>query len=280
MIIRLLARLVVVSSCLAPMRSTPVVAQELPADDQNAAARLAESPRHGEWVWYPAGGGDSVSAWVVYPERDDTAPVVLVVHEIYGLTAWIRGIADQLAAAGFIAIAPDFLSGKGPGGAGSDAFDRQEAVRAIRGLDRGEIVRRLDASADYAMSQPSARDAFSVIGFCWGGSTSFLYATQQPRLRGAVVYYGSSPDTGYERIAADVLGLYGGDDARVNATIPRAREAMARLNKRYETHVYDGAGHGFLRAQDGRAGANLEATRRAWPRTVAFLRAALGERGR
>lgn len=275
--IRLLARFAIASSCLAGVGGSTVMAQELPADDDHSAARLAESTRHGEWVWYQAGSGDSVSAWVVYPERADTAPVVIVVHEIYGLTDWIQGIADQLAAAGFIAIAPDFLSGKGPGGAGSDAFDRQEAVRAIRGLDQGEIARRLDAAAEFATTRPAARDAFAVIGFCWGGSTSFRYATQQPRLRGAVVYYGSSPDAGYESIYADVLGLYGGDDARVNATIPRARDAMGRLNKRYETHVFDGAGHGFLRAQDGREGANMEATRQAWPRTVAFLRGVLGD---
>ncbi len=251
--------------------------QELPAGADGVLERLEQSPRHGEWVRYEAGSGDSVSAWVVYPERPDRAPVVVVIHEIFGLTDWIRGVVDQLAAEGFVAVAPDLLSGKGPGGGGTESFGTRDVRRAIRDLPREEIERRLNAAAQYATGLPSARDAFAVIGFCWGGSTSFWYATRQPTLRGAVVYYGSSPETGYERVQAAVLGLYGGDDARVNATIPRAREAMDRLNKRYETHISDGAGHGFLRAQDGRDGANLQATRRVWPRTVGFLKEVLGE---
>lgn len=252
-------------------------AQELPASGEGVAARLAASPRHGEWVRYPAGAGDSVSAWVVYPERADPAPVVIVIHEIFGLSDWIRGVADQLAAEGFIAIAPDLLSGKGPDGRGTASFGEEDVRRAIRDLDRDEVVRRLNAAAHYGTARPAARSAYAVIGFCWGGSTSFMYAARQPGLRGAVVYYGSSPDSGYQAIGAAVLGLYGGDDARVNATIPRARQEMSRLGKRYEAEVYDGAGHGFLRAQEGRDGANMAAAREAWPRTVAFLREVLGK---
>jgi carboxymethylenebutenolidase len=252
-------------------------APELPPSGDEAEARLDTSPRHGEWVRYVAGGGDSVTAWLVYPERGGPAPVVVVIHEIFGLTDWIRTVADQLAAQGFIAIAPDLLSGKGPGGGGSASVDRDGAVRLIRGLDRSEVVRRLDAAAAYATGLPAARGEYAVIGFCWGGSTSFYYATQQPELDAAVVYYGSSPDTELlSGIAAPVLGLYGGDDARVNATIEPAAGEMERLGKRYEREIYDGAGHGFLRAQDGREGANLRATRSAWPRTIEFLRSELG----
>lgn len=253
-------------------------AQDLPASADDVSARLAASPRHGEWVKYDAGAGDSVTAWVVYPERSDPAPVVVVIHEIFGLSDWIRGVADQLAAEGFIAIAPDLLSGKGPDGGGSESVDRDGAVALIRGLDRTEVVNRLNAAADYATSLPAARSEFGVIGFCWGGSTSFRYATTQPDLDAAVVYYGSSPPAeALANIAAPVLGLYGGDDARVNATIPAAEAEMERLGKPYEPNLYDGAGHGFLRRQDGREGANLRATQRAWPRTVEFLRETLGE---
>ncbi|UCF20781.1 MAG: dienelactone hydrolase family protein [Gemmatimonadota bacterium] len=250
----------------------------LPADADGAQARLDTSPRHGEWVKYEAGEGDSVSAWVVYPERSDRAPVVIVIHEIYGLTDWIRAVADQLAAEGFVAIAPDLLSGKGPDGGGTESVDRDGAVQLVRGLDRDEVNRRLDGAVQYATSLPAARPEFASMGFCWGGSTSFLYATAQPDLDAAVVYYGTSPAAEpLAHVEAPVLGLYGGDDARVNATIAPAEEEMKRLEKRYEYAVYEGAGHGFLRQQQGREGANMRATEQAWPRTVAFLKAELGD---
>lgn len=264
-------------AAVAVLFAVPAAGQDLPADNEAAMARLDASPRHGEWVKYGAGNGDSVTAWVVYPERSEPAPVVVVIHEIYGLTDWIRGVADQLAAAGFIAIAPDMLSGKGPAGGGTESVDRQGAVRLVRALDRGEVVRRLNGAAHYGMGLPAARPAFGVVGFCWGGSTSFAYATAQPDLGAAVVYYGGSPAAeALARIEAPVLGLYGGDDERVNATIAPAEQEMERLGKRYEYEIYDGAGHGFLRQQSGREGANMRATEQAWPRTIAFFKAELG----
>lgn len=254
------------------------VGQELPASGEEATSRLDASPRHGEWIMYEAGAGDSVSAWVVYPERSDPAPVVVVIHEIFGLTDWIRAVADQLAAAGFIAIAPDLLSGKGPGGGGTESVESQDARRLIRDLDPDEVVRRLNAAAEYGRSLPSAGSTFATIGFCWGGSTSFRYATAQPGLDAAVVYYGSSPATEtLSNIQAPVLGLYGGDDERVNSTIPGAEQEMERLGKTYEHEIFAGAGHGFLRQQDGREGANQRATEQAWPLTVQFLKRHLGD---
>jgi carboxymethylenebutenolidase len=263
------------ATCLATVASV-AQAPTLPAGEDSALARLNVSPRHGEWVRVDAGAGDSVMAWVVYPERRDRAPVVVVIHEIYGLTDWIRGVADQLAAEGFIAIAPDLLSGKGANGTGTPA-DRQEAVRLVRALAPDEVARRLASAATYATRLPAARDRVASIGFCWGGSTSFAFATNFASLRGAVVYYGTAPDsTALPRINGPVLGLYGGDDARVTATVEPTRGAMSRLNKRYDPRVYDGAGHGFPRDQAGRAGANQRAAEQAWPATVAFLRDALG----
>lgn len=251
--------------------------QEFPPSEEGAVAHLDASPRHGEWVDIDAGSGDMVRAWVVYPERGDRAPVVVVIHEIYGLTDWIRAVADQVAAEGFIAIAPDLISGKGPDGGGSESMDRQGAVAAIRGLDPNEVTRRLKATAAYGTGLPAADDAVGIVGYCWGGSTSFRMATEWPELNAAVVYYGTSPETEtLVEVRAPVLGLYGGDDARVNATIPEAQAEMERLGKFYEVNVYEGAGHGFLRQQDGREGANLEATRRAWPRTIQFFREYLG----
>ncbi len=262
----------------AALLALPLTAagQQLPADEEGALARLDGSPRHGEWVRYDAGEGDTVSAWVVYPERSSRAPVVVVVHEIYGLTDWIRAVADQLAADGFIAIAPDLLSGKGPDGGGTESVDRQGAVRLIRDLDRTEVNRRLRAAASYATALPAATDDAGAVGFCWGGSSSFLFAVDWAELGAAVVYYGTSPDAeGLARVQGPVLGLYGGEDARVNATIEGAKTEMDRLGKRYEVEIYEGAGHGFLRQQSGQGGANLKATQQAWPTTIAFLRETL-----
>ena len=269
----------VILACLGS--AAPAAAQEareLPPDAELALSRLEESPRHGEWVEYDAGDGDTVTAWIVYPERSDAAPVMIVIHEIFGLTDWVRGIADQLAAEGFIAIAPDLLSGKGSDGGGTESFSPEDVRKAIRDLERDEVNRRLQAAASYATALPAATSMVGSVGFCWGGSTSFRLATAWDDLDAAVVYYGGSPSTeALAGIEAPVLGLYGGDDARVNATIPPAKEEMGNLGKAFETEIYEGAGHGFLRQQSGRDGANLRASQRAWARTLAFLRAELEE---
>lgn len=240
-----------------------------PAAEQ-AKAALEKSPRHGEWI-----DVKGVRAWVVYPERKDKAPVVLVVHEIFGLSDWIRAVADQLAKEGFIAVAPDLVSGHGPGGGGTDAAaSRDDVVKLVSGLPSAEVIERLNAVRDHAMKLPASSGKTAVMGFCWGGGTSFSYAAAQPDLKAAVVYYGTSPSSpeAFAAIKAPVLGLYGGDDARVNTTIDPADAEMKKLGKTYEHEIYAGAGHGFLRAQDGRDGANLRAASAAWPRTVEFLR--------
>ncbi|MFI5206927.1 MAG: dienelactone hydrolase family protein [Gemmatimonadales bacterium] len=249
----------------------------LPAPESLAVDRLNHSPRHGEWVKLDAGGGDSVKTWVVYPERRDKAPVVIVIHEIFGLTDWARGVADQLAAEGFIAIAPDLLTGKGPNGGGTESVDRQGAMALIRTLTPAEIDRRLGAAARYGRSLPAATGALGTVGFCWGGGISFAQALSLEGIRGAVVYYGTSPDTALLSTGrAPVLGLYGGDDARVDATVPPAQVVMQRLGKRFDVTMFEGAGHGFLRALADRNGANLRAAEQAWPRTIAFFRETLG----
>jgi carboxymethylenebutenolidase len=219
-------------------------------------------------------GGAPIRTWIAYPERKDKAGVVIIVHEIYGLSDWIRGVADQLAREGFIAVAPDLISGLGPGGGGTDsAPSRDDVVKLVRALTPADANARLDAVRARAVKLPAANGRSATIGFCWGGARSFAYAAAQPALDGAVVYYGTSPETAeLAKIKAPVLGLYGGDDARVNATISPAETEMKRLSKSYEPHVYEGAGHGFLRAQEGREGANLKATQQAWPRTIAFLK--------
>ena len=244
----------------------------IPPDEAGASARLETSPRHGEWIVYKADGEDAVDAWVVYPERSDPAPIVIVIHEIFGLTDWARAVADQFAADGFLAIAPDFLSGKGPDGGGSYDILPGSARRLIGRLDAAEIARRLDGAATYARSLPSSNGQFGVVGYCWGGGVSFSYATMQADLGAAVVFYGTSPATNtIEGVSAPVLGLYGGRDNRVNATIPAAEAEMERQGKTFEKQMFDGAGHGFLRQQSGQSGANMEASEAAWPAAIEFF---------
>lgn len=247
----------------------------LPPGEEGAKARLNSTPRHGEYATVAVPGGGSLRAWVSYPERKDKAPVVIVIHEIFGLTDWIRSVADQLAADGYIAVAPDLLSGKGPGGGGTEAYaSRDDVVAGVRGLAPDDVVTRLDAVRAFGAALPASNGKTATVGFCWGGSTSFTYATRQPGLNAAVVYYGGSPSeaSGLAAVKAPVLGLYGEDDARVNATVPPAQAEMKKLGKVFEAHTYAGAGHGFLRAQSGREGANLKATEQAWPTMLAFFK--------
>lgn len=246
---------------------------KLPPSEAGARERLDTSPRHGEWVDMSMGEGKTaIRSYVVYPERKEKAPVVIVIQEIYGLTPWIRSVADQLAADGFIAIAPDLLSGHGPKGGGTDEFaSRDDVTRAVRALKPADVKAALDAVRDYGVKLPAANGKYATVGFCWGGGVSFTYATQDPNLSAAVVYYGTSPQDGFDKVSAPVLGLYGGDDARVNATIEPAKAKMEAAGKTYEPVIYDGAGHGFLRQQEGRNGANMKAATAAWPKTVEFI---------
>ena len=245
----------------------------IPAGAADAAARLASSTRHGEWVKvaWERGSADSLMAWVVYPETKKKAPVVVVIHEIFGLSTWVRGVADQLAADGFIAVAPDLLS-RVRGGPSADELKSDSATKLIRSVNVVEMNKGVAAAAAYGLSLPAASKKYGVVGYCWGGSASFNHAVfNNTGLSAAVVYYGTSPPRdSMPRIQAPVLGLYGGNDARVNATIGWADTTMTELKKSYTYSIFDGAGHGFLRAQDQPA--NLEAAKKAWPMTVEFFR--------
>lgn len=269
---------------MAPPASIAVVPQSgLPASDttiapgaNDAAARLARSTRHAEWTTIRTGTnpGDTLRLFVVYPERASKAPVVIVVHEIFGLTTWIKSVADQFAAEGFIAIAPDMLTDKLPAN-GADSAG-QQATALVRALDQEWVQRQVDAAARYGMALPAALPRYGIVGFCWGGSVSFNHAVHSPTVGAAVVYYGSSPKTeSLSSVRAPVLGLYGEDDARVNATIPAADSALKAMGRSYTWSKFAGAGHGFLRGQDQRGGANLAAAREAWPMTIRFFRANL-----
>jgi len=271
-----LSSLLIPSFALAQGDSAAAVAPRdpsLPPGEEQAHAALDASPRHGEMIDVARPGATAIRTWVVYPERKDKAGVVLLIHEIYGLSDWMRGVADQLAREGFIAVAPDLVSGMGPGGGGTDSCaTRDDVVKLVRALTPEETDARLSAVRAWALKIPSANGRIATMGFCWGGGKSFLCAAGAEPPDAAVVFYGVAPDSArILQTKSPVLGHYGGDDARVDATIEPAQKALAKLHRTYEPHIYDGAGHGFLRAQSQRDGANLRATKEAWPRTLTFL---------
>lgn len=274
----------------------------LPASNSTAAARLAASPRHAEWIkiaWEP-GSKDSLMAWIVYPTTTRAkTPVVVVVHEIFGLSTWVRGVADQVAADGFIAIAPDLLS-RVRGGPTADELRSDSATKIIRGVDIAERNRGITAVANYAMSQPSAAPKYAVIGYCWGGSTTWGAAINNGKgFSGGVAFYGNFPYMNgavpvvdsMAKITVPVMLLSGSKDARIGAAMPAIDSTMKSLGKWYSGTNYDGAVHGFLRAQDDpkpssqqcddacvakERADNLAATKDGWPKTVAFLKKNLG----
>jgi carboxymethylenebutenolidase len=245
-----------------------LLAQTVPAQDW-AKARLEKSSRHGEWVDFKS-GDRTIKAFVVYPERKEKAPVVLVIHEIFGMTDWVRGVCDQLAEAGVIAIAPDLLSGQ--------TYDDIDGARkAISALPKEQVQADLDATADYALKKiPAANGTLAVCGFCWGGGWAFSYANMNSKLKAAYSFYGTAADEASKvaNIACPVYGFYAENDARVNATIPKAEELMKAAGKKYEPVIYKGAGHGFMRDGESPTGTseNKKARDDAWTRWKTLLK--------
>jgi carboxymethylenebutenolidase len=220
------------------------------AAQESVTERLEKSPRHHEWFDIEAPGGRKVRTWVVYPEVDKPATAVIVIHENKGLTEWVRGVADQLAEAGYLALAPDFLSGTGPEGGATDSFGSEDAARdGIYKLSAEQVMIDLDAVAAYAKGLPACNKVVAVGGFCWGGGKTFEYACHNPNIAAAFVFYGSAPsdEAAYAKIAAPVYGFYGGNDFRISGNVPIVEARMKKLGKAYYPIIYEGAGHGFLR---------------------------------
>jgi carboxymethylenebutenolidase len=255
--------------CVSALAVSPALAQDW------AKARLEKSPRHGEWVKVKHGDRE-VQAFVVYPEVKDKAPAVVVIHEIFGLTDWVRSVADQLAEAGYIAITPNLLSGAGPKGGGSDSFKGEEVRKAIMSLPPDQVTADLNAAVEYAAKLPACNGKVAVGGFCWGGGQAFRFATNNKANKAAFVFYGTGPDKVDDvgRIAAPVYGFYGGNDARVNATVPKSEELMKKASKNYAPVTYEGAGHGFMRAGEApdASPANKKARDEAWGRWKELLK--------
>ena len=264
-----------------------------------ARTELDKSPRHREYVPIKTAAGRTVNTYVVYPEVSGKAPVVLLIHEIFGLTDWAKLMADELAAKGYIVVAPDLLSGTSPANApkaggdaamhgpmhvdantavaraptaatGTDSYGSVDAiVQAVSSLPAEQVMADLDAVADYAQHGiPSADGKLAVAGFCWGGGKTFAFATHRKGLAASFVFYGPSPDDGMSRITAPVYGFYAGNDARITGNLPMVMAAMTSAGKTFDPVTYDGAGHGFMRA--GQAPDATPANKRAW--TEGFAR--------
>jgi len=253
-----------------------VVIPALASGQDWAKTKLEASPRHGEWVKLKHGSRE-VESFIVYPEVKDKATAVVVIHEIFGLTDWVRLVADQLAEAGYIAIAPDLLSGAGPDGGGTASLGGSDAaIKKISTLPPDQITADLNAAVDYVSNLPAANGKVAVVGFCWGGKESFRFATNNEQVKAAFVFYGNGPTdpAAVARIKAPVYGFYGGNDNRVNSTIPTSEKLMKEAGKKYEPVIYEGAGHGFLRAgeaPDANA-ANKEGKDKAWARWKELLK--------
>jgi len=236
-----------------------------------AKARLEKSPRHIEWVTVKNGNRE-VKCSIAYPEVKDKATAVVVIHEIFGLSDWVRSMTDELAEAGYIAIAPDLLSGSAPNGGGTAELGGMDAVRkAISSLPPDQITADLNAVADYVSKLPSCNGKVGVGGFCWGGGQTFRFATNRKDIKAAFSFYGPMPEneSDIRRIQCPVYGFYGGNDNRINASIPKTEELMKKAGKTYQPVVYEGAGHGFMRAGEDptdKNSANKKARDEAWKR--------------
>jgi carboxymethylenebutenolidase len=249
-----------------------IATQAVSAQDW-ARQGLDKSPRHREWVAVKH-GDRAVQTFVVYPESKEKRPVVLVIHEIFGLTDWAEKVSDEVAAAGYIAVAPDLLSGMAPNGGRSSDLSQDKAIEAVSHLDPDQITADLNAAADYALKLPAANGKLFVAGFCWGGGQSFRFATNRPDLAAAFVFYGPPPaKDAMARIKAPVYGFYGGEDARIDATISQATVDMKTAGKTYQPVLYEGAGHGFMRAGEApdASAANSKARSEAWERWKKLL---------
>lgn len=227
---------------------------------------------HGQWVRFTNAGGDTIPAYVAWPERKDRAPTIIVIHQIFGLTPWETSVVDKLAGQGYLAVAPDLLGSK----YGHSPADPDSARKLFAGLDDARVMGDLDATAAWLDTLPgAARGQMATIGFCWGGQQSFAYATHNPKLKAVVVCYGPAPDSAaMARITAPILGVYAEKDARVSDPLPRVSAMMQRLGKPFSYDIYPGTGHGFL--TPGRMGNDTDQPERAWKRIFAFYRKHLG----
>jgi carboxymethylenebutenolidase len=249
-----------------------------------AEDRLNNSPRHHEWADVDSTNGHKVHTWIVYPEASQPATTVVLIHENKGLTDWVRSVADQLAEAGYVAVAPDLLSGTGPGGGNTDAYPNEDAAtQGIYKLKQDQVTADLDAVVAYAGTLTGANGTIAVSGFCWGGGQTFAYACHNPKIAVACVFYGPAPkdDDALAKIACPVYGFYGREDSRITSDVPNVDKRMKKLDKKYEFAIYDRARHGFMRLGEDEADQADHAARdQAWDRWKKILAGLTADTGK
>ncbi len=244
-----------------------------------ARTMVDKSPRRREWVTIKH-DARAVESVVGYPQSQGKSPAMVVIHEIFGMTDWVENVNDEFAEAGFIAVAPDLLSGMAPNGGRTKDFPPSQGGggfgpvgQAIGKLPPDQITADLNAVADYCKSLPNCNGKVCVVGFSWGGSQSFRFATNRKDLSAAFVFYGGGPaQESIANIQAPVYGFYAGNDTRINSSLPQTQEQMKAVGKFYETVIYEGAAHGFMRSgeQPGATEADKKAREAAWVKLKAL----------
>jgi len=280
---RIIGSIVVISIALAAVAASaqkrgsddPTIRRSSPVTLKTPGGpleRIQTSPRHHEFVDIDAPGDRKIKTWVVYPQVDHPATVVILIHENRGLTDWVRSLADEMGEAGYIAVAPDLLSGTAPGGGGTVEYGSEDkAIKGIYGLKQAQVTADLDAVFKYAKGMEAGNKVVAVGGFCWGGGQTFAYATHNPDVASSFVFYGTAPkdEADYKNIKAPVYGFYGGDDFRITGEVPKVEKIMKSVDKKYEPVIYKGAQHAFMRQgemTDDPKNANREARDKAWER--------------
>ena len=266
------------ASASASTASAPTAAPARPSlvhpVSKNITDRLANSPRHFDIVKIKQGDRE-VETYIFYPMTKDKAMAVVLVHEIFGLSDWMRAAADQLAEAGYIVVVPDLLSGMGPNKGNTNDFPDTQVTAAVQRLPADQVMADLTAVTDYAKKLDACNGMVAVGGFCWGGGKAFAFSTVNKDIKAAFVFYGAPmlPVADMPKVNCPVYGFYGEADARISAAVPAETTAMKAAGKSYDAIVYPGAAHGFMRLgqMDDTNAANKKAAEDSWKRLLDLL---------
>jgi carboxymethylenebutenolidase len=218
-------------------------------------------------VDYP-GQGATLQGYLARPKGDEVRAGIVLMHENLGQTPHQQDVARRLAKEGYVALAVDMLSRQG----GTAAFrEPGTASAALARLPPEQMVGDLNSTVTYVQSLPYVRaGSIGAMGQCFGGSVIWRLATANPNLKAAVPFYGTAPPLdAVPNIQAAVLGIYAGEDTRVNATIPDLVAALTAAGKTFEIEVYPGVQHAFFNDTGDRY--NADAARAAWQRTLGWF---------
>jgi carboxymethylenebutenolidase len=229
----------------------------------------ADAPKT-ETVSFPNGAG-TVGGFLATPDKPGRYPALVVVHEWWGLTDWVKGQTQKLAEQGYIALAPDLYRGQ-------VTSDPEVAHELMRGLPADRALSDLKAAFAYLATRKDVdRGHIGSIGWCMGGGFSLQLAIHEPHLAACVVNYGAlaTDPNDLQQIVAPILGNFGADDRGITPADVQAFETTMRsMNRRVDLKEYDGAGHGFENSTNT-TGYRPDSAADAWARTVAFLNRAL-----